>query len=149
MVFSIEELDSRRAMLDERHGPWRPVTVSGALDRVVATHPDRPFVIGEHTSFSYRELAEFSTRLARGLVARGIEAGDRVAIVLPNGPEAVAVRFAVARAGAVAVPISFQLRARELAYVLEQSRSVALITMEAFRGIDALDALDRIAPGWE
>ncbi|MGH3437576.1 MAG: AMP-binding protein [Sciscionella sp.] len=149
MVFSIEELDSRRSALDARHGPWQPVTVSGALDRVAAEYPDRPFVIGEHAVFSYRELTDLATRLARGLVARGIEVGDRVALVLPNGPEAVAVRFAVARAGAVAVPISFQLRARELAYVLEQSRSVALITMEAFRDIDALDALDRIAPGWE
>jgi len=70
-------------------------------------------------------------------------------MILPNGAPFVAARFAIARAGAVAVPVNFLLRARELAYILEQSNAVALVTLEGFRDIDELATLDEIAPGWD
>ena len=60
----------------------------------------------------------------------------------------IAARFAVARPCAVAVPVSFRLPAAELAQILRQSEVSALITMEEFGEINALDTLDRIAPGW-
>jgi fatty-acyl-CoA synthase len=149
VVSFLDEADRRRKEIDERHGPWRPVTLTGLLDGVAAQYPDRPFVIGEQETVSYAELAQWSARLARGLAARGVAAGERVALVLPNGPDMIAARFAVARSGAIAVPVSFRLHATELAQVLRQSRAAALITMDGFREIDALDALDRIIPGWE
>jgi fatty-acyl-CoA synthase len=149
VVSFADEADRRRKELEERHRPWRPQTLTGLLDAVAARYPDRPFVIGEQQTLSYAELARWSAGLARGLVARGVAAGERVALVLPNGPEIIAARFAVARAGAIAVPVSFRLHAAELAQVLRQSRATALITMEGFREVDALDALDRILPGWE
>src|ERR1700723_1805023 len=73
---------------------------------------------------------------ARGLVARGVQVGERVALVLPNGPDMIAARFAVAQAGAVAVPVSFRLHAAELAQILVQSEASALITMEEFREVN-------------
>jgi fatty-acyl-CoA synthase len=144
----IEGAGRRRNGLEDRHRPWQSRTLAGLLDSVAAQYPDRPFVIGENASYSYAELADWSTRLARGLAGRGIQNGERVALFLPNGPEFIAARFAVARAGAVAVPVSFRLHAGELAQVLARSQAAALITMEQFREIDALDALDRIEPGW-
>src|SRR5580698_7590344 len=110
--------------------PWRPQTLPGLLDAVAAQFPDRPFVIGEEETLSYASLADRSAALARGLIARGVQAGERVALVMPNGPDMIAARFAVARAGAVAVPVSFRLHAPELAQVLRQSEASALITME-------------------
>jgi fatty-acyl-CoA synthase len=143
----IERADRRRGELEDRHRPWQSRTLTALLDSVAAQYPGRPFVIGEEASYSYAELADWSTRLARGLAGRGVQNGDRVALLLPNGPEFIAARFAVARAGAVAVPVSFRLHDRELAQVLAQSQAAALITMEQFRETDALDALDRIEPG--
>ena len=143
------EADRRRKDLDDRHRPWRSLTVTALLDDVAARFPGRPFVIAEQETVSYTELAQRSAALARGLIERGVRPGERVALVLPNGTDMIAVRFAVARAGAVAVPVSFRLHAGELAQVLGQARATALITMEQFREIDALAALDRIAPGWE
>jgi fatty-acyl-CoA synthase len=119
------------------------------LDSVAAEYPDRPFVITEQGALTYADLAAWSIRLARGLVASGVQRGERVGLFLPNGAEMIATRFAVARAGAVAVPISFRLHARELAQLLTLSEASALVTMEAFRDVDALDALDTIAPGWD
>jgi fatty-acyl-CoA synthase len=145
----LDEADRRRKELDDRHRPWHSATLGGLLDDVAAQFPGRPFVITEQGTVSYGELAQRSARLARGLIARGVRPGERVALVLPNGADMIAARFAVARAGAVAVPVSFRLHAGELAQVLGQARAAALITMEEFREIDALDALDRIVPGWD
>jgi fatty-acyl-CoA synthase len=145
----IDQADRRRSDLEARHRPWRPQTLTALLDTLARRFPDRPFVIGEEETLSYADLADRSAALARGLVARGVQVGERVALVLPNGPDMIAARFAVARAGAVAVPVSFRLHAAELAQILLQSEASALITMEEFREINALDTLDRIAPGWE
>ena len=145
----IDQADRRRSDLEARHRPWRPQTLTALLDTLARRFPDRPFVIGEEETLSYADLAARSAGLARGLVARGVQVGERVALVLPNGPDMIAARFAVARAGAVAVPVSFRLHAAELAQILLQSEASALITMEEFREINALDTLDRIAPGWE
>jgi fatty-acyl-CoA synthase len=148
-VAFLDEADRRRQDLDERHRPWRPLTLAGLLDDVAAQFPDRPYVITEQQTVSYGDLARRSVRLARGLIASGVRPGERVALVLPNGTDMIAARFAVARAGAVAVPVSFRLHAGELAELLRLARPAALITMEAFRDIDALEALDRIVPGWD
>ena len=145
----VEQAGRWRSDLEARHRPWRPQTLPGLLDAVAAQFPDRPFVIGEEETLSYAGLADRSARLAGGLIARGVQAGERVALVMPNGPDMIAARFAVARAGAVAVPVSFRLHAAELAQVLRQSEASALITMEEFREINALEGLDQIAPGWE
>jgi fatty-acyl-CoA synthase len=149
MASFLAEVPVRRAALDDRHRPWQSRTVSALLDSVAADYPHRPFVITEQEALSYAALAAWSARLARGLVASGVQCGERVGLFLPNGAEMIAARFAVARAGAVAVPISFRLHGRELAQLLTLSGASALITMEAFRGVDALDALDFIAPGWD
>ena len=145
----VEQAGRRRSDLEARHRPWRPQTLPGLLDAVAAQFPDRPFVIGEEETLSYAGLADRSAALARGLIARGVQAGERVALVMPNGPDMIAARFAVARAGAVAVPVSFRLHAAELAQVLRQSEASALITMEQFREINALEGLDQIAPDWD
>ena len=142
-------VEARRAALEDRHRPWRSRPVAAMLDSVVTQYPDRPFVITEHDVLTYAELADWSVRLGRGLVASGVRPGERVGLFLPNGAEMIAARFAAARAGAVAVPISFRLHARELAQLLTLSGASALITMESFREVDALAALDQIAPSWD
>jgi fatty-acyl-CoA synthase len=143
----LPDLEERRAALEARHAPWRPRTLGRALLDAASAYPRRPFVIGEHSSCSYQEMADWSLRLARGLVAAGVAAGDRVALIMPNGPEFVAARLAVARAGAVAVPVSVRLRAREFAGVLEQCRPAALITAEASGDVDPRAELERLLPG--
>jgi fatty-acyl-CoA synthase len=149
MTSFADQVAARRAALEDRHRPWRPRTLAAMLDSVAGQYPDRPFVITEQGTLSYAELARWSARLARGLVAAGVRPGERVGLFLPNGAEMIAAWFAAARAGAVAVPISFRLHARELAALLTLSGASALVTMEAFREVDALAALDEIAPGWD
>ena len=80
----IDQADRRD--LEARHRPWRPQTLTALLDALARRFPDRPFVIGEEENSSFADLADRSTALARGLVARGVQVGERAALVLPNGP---------------------------------------------------------------
>ncbi|MDT7708907.1 MAG: fatty-acyl-CoA synthase [Pseudonocardiales bacterium] len=146
---STPSVEQRRAALEARHPTWVPRTTAQLLDVVAAEHPDRPLVLTDDHDFTYAEIAAWSGRLAAGLIALGVSPGDHVAVDMANLPEVVACKFAVARVGAVSVSINFMLRHEELSYVLRQSGARLLVTMDAFRGLDYLDALDRITPGWE
>ena len=89
-------------------------------------------------------MQEWSARLAAGLRVSGVQPGEHVALVMANYPEFVALKFAIARVGAVAVPVNYLLRRDELAYVLDQSDAVLLVTMNRFRNFDYLAALDEL-----
>lgn len=133
----------RRELIAQRYPVWRPVTLSGALDRAVVDYATRPLVITERQTWSYADIQAWSRRLASGLIAKGLKAGDHVALDMANYPEFTAIKFAIARAGCVCIPCNFLLRGRELAYVLEQSDARMLITMDSFRGHDYLADLIR------
>jgi len=68
--------------------------------------------------FTYRELDARANRLANALLARGVDKGDRVACLMMNGVEYVETFFALAKIGAVLVPLNWRLVADELAYIL-------------------------------
>lgn len=139
----------RRAALEARFPVWTPRTLDAFLDSCAATHPDRPLVITDDREITYAETAAWSRRLADGLAALGVRRGDRVGLIMANHLEFAPLKFAIARAGAVAIPFNFLYRTHELAYVLRQSRCDVLITMTGFADLDYPSMLDEIAPGWE
>lgn len=94
------------------HARWRPEQV--ALQE------------GERR-LTYRRLHERVNRLANGLLARGVTHGDRVALLLPNCLETVESVLAVARIGAIAVPLNTRLVPRDLAFMLRDSGSRLLL----------------------
>jgi fatty-acyl-CoA synthase len=142
------DLEQARAALEARHPAWVARTLHGALDATAAEHPDRPYVLADEGALTYRELAAWSARIAAGLLEAGLQAGDRVALLLPNSPAMIAALFGVSRAGGVAVPLHVRLHARELEYVLRQSGATVLLAVEAFRDAEIGAALDGLAPGW-
>ncbi len=134
----------RRQRLDGAHSPWQPRTLWQHLDHAATHHSASPLIITDDRTWNYEEVRDWSCRLAAGLVEIGVRPGDHVALVMANHPEFIALKFAIARAGAVCVPVNFLLRERELAYVLAQSDAVALITMDRFRDHDYLQILETI-----
>lgn len=96
-------------------------SLSAMLRRSARRHRDRPAIICGTTQWSYREFDEIVDQLAAGLAALGTAKGDRVAILARNSHAFMAVRFAVARIGAILVPINFMLTAEEVRYILEHS----------------------------
>ncbi|HEX4255836.1 MAG TPA: AMP-binding protein [Streptosporangiaceae bacterium] len=142
-------IETRRARLRERFAEWVPRTLHERLDDCAAEYGDRPFVITGERTISYAETADWSCRLADGLAALGLQPGDRVGMVMANYLEFVPLKFAISRAGAVAIPFNYLYRRDELGYVLAQSQCNVLITMTGFMGLDYLGMLDEIAPGWD
>lgn len=145
MNASVKDRQAELALLYPR---WEPRTLDQALTHAAKQWPDNEFIVSEQRSYSYKEIDDWSARLAGGLIARGINLGDHVALVMANYPEFVAIKFAISRIGAVAVPINFLNRRDELAYVLKQSDARCLITMNAFRDLNYLQMLDEIEPQW-
>src|SRR5437764_4835419 len=74
------------------------------------------------------EVAREATQLAAGLRAMGIEKGDRVIVMMPNCPEVVISYQAIARAGAVIIPVLPLLKGTEVRYIAENSGAKAIIT---------------------
>ncbi|MFI8304996.1 class I adenylate-forming enzyme family protein [Streptomyces sp. NPDC085927] len=142
-------IDSRRQALREQFPVWIPRTLDAWLDVCAERYGDRPFVITDDVTLTYREVAEQSRRLADGLVTLGVGPGQRVGMLMANHPEFVPLKFAIARTGATAIPFNYLYREDELGYVLAQSQCSTLITMTGFAGLDYLSMLDSIAPGWE
>jgi fatty-acyl-CoA synthase len=99
----------------------RRQNLSAILRRSAARHGDRAAIICGDTQWSYAELYERVERLAAGLRHAGIGAGDRVAVIARNSHAFVAVRFAVARADAIFVPINFMLNEDDARYILDHS----------------------------
>ncbi|QJY47478.1 class I adenylate-forming enzyme family protein [Pseudonocardia broussonetiae] len=143
-----DTIERRRAALASRFPVWAPTTLDGFLDRCAGEFPDRPLVLTDDRTATYAEIAAWSVRLADGLAALGVRPGDRVGVLMANYLEFVPLKFAIARAGAVAVPFNFLYRRDELAYVLAQSRCAVLVTMTGFAGLAHPEMLDEIAPGW-
>lgn len=99
----------------------RRQSLSTMLRRSAARHGQRTAIICGQTSWSYAQLDAHADSLCRGLQARGIGKGDRVAVLARNSHAFMALRFAVARAAAVLVPVNFMLTPAEAHYVLEHS----------------------------
>ena len=74
----------RRRRLEAHQGAWRAMTLSQALDAAVEQFADRPLVITDSRTYSYREIQEWSVALAAGLVERGVRSGDHGAGVKRN-----------------------------------------------------------------
>ena len=111
------------------------------LIRSAQLFPDRPAVRLDDTIMSYRDLHEQSARVAGLLRDRGVQPGERVAIMLPNQPEFAVIYYAVMRAGAVAVPMNPLLKPREVAHYVADSGARLI-----FAGLDcAEEALAGVA----
>jgi acetyl-CoA synthetase len=105
-------------------------------DRWAATGPERPAVLdvgadGTVATLTYGALREASNRLANALAARGIARGDRVAILLPQGPAVPIAHVAVYKLGAVALPLAALFGIDALSYRLQDAGAKALITNAA------------------
>jgi long-chain acyl-CoA synthetase len=98
----------------------------------VARRVDEPAVRMDDVVVSYGRLDELTAQLAGVLQARGITAGDRVGIMLPNVPEFAIAYYAVLRLGATVVPMNVLLKRREVGFYLTDPEASLLIAWHGF-----------------
>jgi acyl-coenzyme A synthetase/AMP-(fatty) acid ligase len=97
-------------------------------------------------AISFRELERQSAELARGLIARGVGKGTRIGFIHCNGPMFAVLFAGIARAGAVAIPLSTLIKSNELVRVLRQSDVAGLIVQRSMLGKDYVEPLCEALP---
>jgi len=123
-------------------------TIGANLDSTAARYPDRDALIVPHQQIR-QTWAEFSAsvdEVARGLLALGIEAGDRVGMWSPNFAEWTYIQYATAKIGAIQVNINPAYRTSELKYALERSGCRLLVTRTEYLTSAYRDMVDEVAP---
>ncbi|MGI9098314.1 MAG: long-chain-fatty-acid--CoA ligase [Solirubrobacteraceae bacterium] len=104
------------------------------LTRTAAEHPDVVACKLDDAAFTYELLDHASARVSAMLKSKGVGAGDRVGIMLPNVPYFPAIYYGALRAGAVVVPMNVLLKAREIGYYLSDSQVKVLFAWHDFLG---------------
>jgi fatty-acyl-CoA synthase len=123
-------------------------TVGNNFDKTVARWGDRPGLIVRQQGirWSYAELGAQVDAFAAGLLALGLEPGDRVAIWSPNNAEWVVTQFATAKAGLILVNINPAYRLSELDYALNKVGCRVLVTATSFKTSDYIGMINTLAP---
>ena len=138
--------------------PEHDGTLAGAYASRMLADPQRPFIVYEGKTISWSAFYDAADRAAHALSARGIVKGDRVAVMARNHPGHVILLFALARLGAIMVPVNPDYGIEEARYVLHHAQVSAIacsgetlaVAREACGGITPVPwfmMLDRAAQG--
>ena len=129
--------------------PLLETTVGGLLREAAADSPDRIALVegvpGSRRRWTYAELLADAERVALALAAR-FEKGERIALWAPNIPEWVLLEYGAALAGLVLVTVNPAFQAKELHYVLSQSKSSGIFFLPSFRGNPMQESLAQVLP---
>jgi fatty-acyl-CoA synthase len=106
----------------------RRQTIADLLHRTAQRSPGKPGLICGSTEWTFAEFDAVVDRVAAGLARMGVGHASRVAVLARNSHAFAALRFALARLGAVLVPINFMLKAEEVAYILKHAQAQTLAT---------------------
>jgi crotonobetaine/carnitine-CoA ligase len=105
-------------------------SITELLSRKAAENPGGVFAVFHDVTITFAALEQQASSLAADLAARGLQAGDRVAVMMQNSPEVLPVVFGLAKAGLVWVPLNAKQRGEGLRYVLEHAKPSLVITDE-------------------
>jgi acyl-CoA synthetase (AMP-forming)/AMP-acid ligase II len=132
-TFDVTSLHHRRAA-----NRWERVSVGDVLERLTWSYPEQEAIVGwpgayshpDHARLSYRQANDIATQVANGLLARGLQRGDRVMMCCENSVEAYLTKIGIAKAGLVCVPVNPTLAADVIGHLIET-------TEPAFSVVDA------------
>src|SRR3569832_1962637 len=120
--------DCRRTKGHAMDSAIRRQTIADLLRRTAQRAPDKPGLICGSACWTFAQFDAVVDRVAAGLSQMGIGHASRVAVLARNSHAFAALRFALARLGAVLVPINFMLKAEEVAYILKHAQAQMLAT---------------------
>ena len=124
------------------HPAIRSQTLGDLLRRSARRHPDKSAILCGDVHWTYGEFDAICDRVAAGFASQGVAAGDRVAVLARNSHAFAAVRFGLARLGAVLVPINFMLKPAEIAHILRHAGAGTLCVDSGLAEAGRLAAAD-------
>lgn len=119
-------------------------TMGGVIRYAAQRWSDRTAIYWNNNEITFKELDERSQAFAKGLVAKGIQKGDRVGIWMHNHPEWVTAWFGASKIGAVIVPLDYWYKPAEAEYILHHSGARALVISGAMLNVDFPSMLEEI-----
>ncbi len=139
-----EATASQQAATSESKQPHYPTLPQRAVAQRAKSQPDEPAIISAAGDRTWAELDGRVNQLVRAMRARGIDAGQAIAVVCSNRPEFVEVYVAAARNGLRLTPINWHLGAEEIAYIVNDCEAAIFVADERFAKTCAEAA--RLAP---
>ncbi|MCB2166422.1 MAG: AMP-binding protein [Deltaproteobacteria bacterium] len=126
----------------------KQATLGQLLDQAIAAHPDNDAVVYADRDFrlTYREFGDVVDRLAKGLMALGVEKNEKVAVWATNVPYWVALQFATAKIGAILLTVNTNYKTAELDYLLRQSETENIFIIDGLRDTDYVQTLYELVP---
>lgn len=126
-----------------------PATLGQILEQVAHKYKKKEALLYGGRTISYTELDKNANRVANGLRRLGIQAGDRVALMLPNIPEFIYSFYGIQKLGATAVPFNAMYKGREIVHILNNSGARAVIALANFINLineirDEVPALEHV-----
>lgn len=123
-------------------------TIGANFERTVAAHPDTLALVdrGQGLRYTYAELNAEVDLIARGLMARGVDKGDRVGVWSPNCAQWIVTQLATAKIGAILVNVNPAYRVHELVYALNQSGMRVLVSATSFKTSDYAAMIAEVRP---
>jgi fatty-acyl-CoA synthase len=132
--------------MTKHYPPYRDVTVGALLTRLAECLPDNEGLVywERDLRLTFSQLETEARLVARGMIALGVERGERVTVWATNVPEWITLQFALAKIGAILVTANTALRKNAIDYLLRQSQSATIITIRGFKGLDYVNDLNEI-----
>jgi len=128
-------------------GDWYAKQTIGSLpERAARQWGPREALAFQGRRWTFAEIDARVDALAKGLLALGINPGDKVALWMVNRPEWVDAMFAVMKIGAVLVPVNTRFRTEDMAYVLAQSDAAVVLLADRSGPVDYLGMMREVAP---
>ena len=128
---------------------YEKTAICSLVDRAAQRFGSKEALYFKGMRWTFAQIKEDVDRCARGLIQLGVMPGEKVALWMPNRPEWIHLLFAVAKVGAVLVPINTRFRTADLEYIVRQSDSATLITVERSGPVDYLGMVRELCPELE
>jgi fatty-acyl-CoA synthase len=126
----------------------REITLGDMLEETIERYPENEAVVYVDRDFrmTYREFGRLVDEMAKGLMALGVEKGEKVAVWATNVPHWIALQFATAKIGAVLLTVNTNYKKDEMAYLLRQSETENLVFIDGYRDTDYLQIMYELVP---
>jgi fatty-acyl-CoA synthase len=125
------------------------ITVGDLLDEKAALFPDNEVLIDipQGKRFTYREFTGQVNQLAKGFIKFGLQKGEHLALWAPNVYQWIITQFAIAKIGVVLISVDMHYQMEQLNYLLRQSDSKCLVTVEGMKGSENLEIVKHLCSG--
>ena len=125
---------------------FEKITLGAVVDEAARRFGSREALYFNGNRWSFAQVRQEVERAARALIHLGIQPGEKVSLWMPNRPEWLHILFAVARTGAVLVPVNTRFRTADLEYVVRQSNTTTIITVDRSGPVGYIDMVREVCP---